>query len=399
MYQRTILSKLIPFLEKDQIIMITGARQVGKTTLLFLLKKYLEDKQEKCFYLNLENPSYKDALNKHPDNIFEIIPKAIARGERQYLFLDEVQYLDNPSNFLKYHFDENRKNLKIITSGSSAFYLDHKFKDSLAGRKFIFELFGLNFYEFLDFKKEVEIKQFHQKKVPSIYHSKLINLWEEYIRFGSYPEVVLNDDIKIKKTIIESLALSYVKKDIYEANIKESEKYFYILKILADQTGQLVNANQIANAINLSVKTVENYLQVMQKSYHLSLIKPFFKNIKKELTKMPKVYFYDLGLRNYLLNNFDLINNRLDRGQVLENIIFLKFLNSHKRDGINFWRTQAKNEVDFIVNRERAFEVKFSSKNFQESKYAKFKKQYPEMNLRFVSYDNVVEELKNGEFI
>ena len=235
--------------------------------------------------------------------------------------------------------------------------------------------------------------------MPSIYHSKLINLWEEYIRFGSYPEVVLNDDIKIKKTIIEGLALSYIKKDIYEANIKESEKYFYILRILADQTGQLVNANQIANTINLSVKTVENYLRVMQKSYHLTLIKPFFKNIKKELTKMPKVYFYDLGLRNYLSNNFNLIYDRSDRGQILENIVFLKFLNHHKREGINFWRTQAKNEVDFIVNREQAFEVKFNSKNFQESKYAKFKKQYPEMNLRLISYDDVIEGLKNGEFV
>ena len=399
MYQRTILLQLIPFIEKDQIVMITGARQVGKTTLLLLLKKYLEDKQKKCFYLNLENPSYKNTLNKHPDNLFEIIPKTTAEAEKQYLFLDEVQYLDNPSNFLKYHFDENRKNLKIITTGSSAFYLDHKFKDSLAGRKFIFELFGLSFYEFLDFKKENEIKQFNRRKVPSIYHSKLINLWEEYIRFGSYPEIALNDDIKIKKTIIEGLALSYIKKDIYEANIKESEKYFYILRILADQTGQLVNANQIANTINLSVKTVENYLRVMQKSYHLTLIKPFFKNIKKELTKMPKVYFYDLGLRNYLSNNFNLIYDRSDRGQILENIVFLKFLNHHKREGINFWRTQAKNEVDFIVNREQAFEVKFNSKNFQESKYAKFKKQYPEMNLRLISYDDVIEGLKNGEFV
>jgi len=399
MYQRTISSKIIPFLEKDQIIMITGARQVGKTTLLLLLKKYLENKQEKCFYLNLENPSHKNTLNKHPENLFDIIPKITKKTKKQYLFLDEVQYLDNPSNFLKYHFDENRKNLKIITTGSSAFYLDRKFKDSLAGRKFIFELFGLNFYEFLDFKKEDTIKQFYRQKVPSIYHNKLTKLWREYLTFGSYPEVVLNDDPEIKKTIIEGLALSYIKKDIYEAGIKESEKYFYILRVLSAQTGQLVNINKISGIIDLSVPAVENYLRIMQKSYHLALIKPFFKNVKKELTKMPKVYFYDLGLRNYLLNNFDLIDNRLDCGQVLENIVFLKFLNHHKRDNINFWRTQAKNEVDFVVNREQAFEVKFNPKSFQESKYAKFKKQYPEIKLQLISYDDVIEGLKNGEFV
>ncbi|MCK5122844.1 MAG: ATP-binding protein [Candidatus Pacebacteria bacterium] len=399
MYQRTILSRIIPFLAKDQVIMITGARQVGKTTLLLLLKKYLEDKQEKCFYLNLENPSYKNTLNKHPENLFEIIPKTAGETKKQYLFLDEVQYLDDPSNFLKYHFDENRKNLKIITTGSSAFYLDRKFKDSLAGRKFIFELFGLNFHEFLDFKKDDKIKQFHHQKVPSIYHNRLIELWREYLTFGSYPEVVLNDDPEIKKTIIEGLALSYIKKDIYEANIKESEKYFHILRILSAQTGQLVNINKIASIIDLSVPTIEGYLRVMQKSYHLALIRPFFKNIKKELTKMPKVYFYDLGLRNYLLNNFDLISNRSDCGQILENIVFLRFLNHHKRDNINFWRTQAKNEVDFIVDREQAFEVKFNSKSFQESKYAKFKKEYPEIKLQLISYSDVVEGLKNGEFV
>lgn len=399
MYKRTILSGLTPFIEKDQIIMITGARQVGKTTLLLLLKEYLEEKQNKCFYLNLENPDYKNTLNKHPENLFTIIPKKNKGTKKQYLLLDEIQYLDDPSNFLKYHFDENRGNLKIIATGSSAFYLDLKFKDSLAGRKFIFELFGLNFYEFLEFKKEDEIRQFYDKKVPSIYHNRLIELWKEYLSFGSYPEVVLNNDIQIKKTIIEGLALSYIKKDIYEANIKESEKYFHILRILADQTGQLVNANQISNTVNLSVKAVENYLRIMQKSYHLALIKPFYKNLKKELTKMPKIYFYDLGLRNYLINNFNLIDNRPDNGQILENIVFLRFLNHHKKDGINFWRTQAKNEVDFIVDREKAFEVKFNSKNFQESKYASFKNQYPDIKLQFISYDSLLEELKNGKFI
>ncbi len=396
MYQRTILPKLTPYIEKDQIIMITGARQVGKTTLLLLLKEYLESKQKNCFYLNLENPSYKNTLNKHPDNLFEIIPRGT---EKQYLLLDEAQYLDNPSNFLKYHFDENRKILKIITTGSSAFYLDRKFKDSLAGRKFIFELFGLNFREFLIFKEEKEIEQYYLKKVPGIFYNKLADLWREYLMFGSYPEVVLNNNIQIKKTIIEGLALSYIKKDIYEANIKESEKYFHILRILAGQTGQLVNANQISNTVNLSIKTVEDYLRIMQKSYHLALIKPFFRNLKKELTKMPKVYFYDLGLRNYLLNNFGPIGDRSDNGQILENAIFLKFLNRYKASEINFWRTQAKNEVDFILNRQEAVEVKFNAKNLQESKYAKFKKQYPDIKLRFISYDDTFEELKNGEFV
>lgn len=395
MFKRNILTQIAPFLNTKHIVLITGARQVGKTTLLLYFKKQLEKKQKKCFYLNLENPDYKKELNKHPERIFNIIPKT---KERQYLLLDEVQYLDNPSNFLKYHFDENQQYLKIITTGSSAFYLDKKFKDSLAGRKIIFELFGLNFHEFLVFKRS-EISQYANKKLPLIYKNQLNELWQEYIMFGSYPDVVLHDDIEIKKIIIENIALSYIKKDISEAGIKESEKYFQILKILASQTGQLVNSNKIGNAINLSTPATEDYLRVMQKSYHLALIKPFYKNLKKELTKMPKVYFYDLGLRNYLLNNFEPINNRQDQGQILENIVFLKFLNHNKIDNINFWRTQAKNEVDFILNRDQAFEVKFNAKNFQKSKYAKFEQQYPEIKLQLISYDNIIEQLKSGEFI
>ncbi len=396
MYQRNILAKIKPFLEKDQIIMVMGARQVGKTTLLLLLKKLLENKQKECFYVNLENPLYKNTINKHPENIFEIIPK---KQKKIYLFLDEVQYLDNPSNFLKYHFDENRKNLKIITSGSSAFYLDRKFKDSMAGRKFIFELFGLDFYEFLTFKKELEIKKFADKNIPKIYHNKLTELWKEYIKFGSYPEVALNDDEDIKKTIIEGLAMSCVKKDIHEASLKAPEKYFQVLKLLAGQTGQLLNANQLSNAVGLSAQTIEDYLYVMQKSYHIALIKPFYKNLKKELTKMPKAYFYDLGLRNYLLNDFSPIKDRMDKGQYLENIIFLKFLRQEGLDNINFWRTQSKNEVDFIISREKAFEIKFNREQFHESKYAKFKREYPDIKLELIAYENILNELKAGKFI
>ncbi|MBU0619453.1 ATP-binding protein [Patescibacteria group bacterium] len=395
MFKRNILSEIKPFLEKDQIIMITGARQVGKTSLLFILKKYFEQKQKKCFYLNLENPEYKNALNQHPQNIFEIIPKT---KTKQYIFLDEAQYLDNPSNFLKFHFDENRKNLKIITTGSSAFYLDKKFKDSLAGRKFIFELYGLNFYEFLTFKNQENIKQYFNKPVPKIYHNDLIKFWKEYITFGSYPEVALNDDEEIKKKIIEGLALSYIKKDIYESGIKNSEKYFQVLKLLAMQTGQLVNANQLANITKLSLQTIENYLFTMQKSYHLAFIKPFYQNLKKELIKMPKVYFLDLGLRNYLLNNFNFIGKRMDSGQYLENVMFLRFLTNNKLNNINFWRTQNKNEVDFIINRRRAFEIKFNKNKFTVSKYKIFQKKYSDIKLNFICYDDIVDDLKNGKF-
>jgi len=396
MYKREILATINNYLGKEQIILITGARQVGKTTLLFLLKEKLEKELNICFYLNLENPEYKEMLNEHPDKLFEIIGKE--KSKKIYLFLDEIQYLDNPSNFLKYHYDENRKNIKIICTGSSNFYLEKKFKDSLAGRKFIFELYGLSFFEYLNFKQEKKILKYRNKKIPKIYENKLIDLWKEYIQYGSYPEVVLADNVEMKKRLIEELALAYIKKDILEAGLKESEKYFKILRILASQTGQLVNLNDFAKTLNLSVQTVEEYLRVMQKSYHLALIKPFYSNIKKELTKMQKVYFFDLGLRNYLLNNFELIEKRIDKGDYLENIIFLKFLAKERLDNINFWRTQNKNEVDFIINRQKAYEVKFDKKQFRETKYKNFMEKYPDIKLKVLSYEVLLSEVLNGEY-
>lgn len=396
MIKREILDKIKKYIKLDQIILITGARQVGKTSLLLLLQKQLKDKANICFYLNLENPEYLELLNEHPDKLFEIIEKP--KSKKIHLLLDEVQYLKNPSNFLKYHYDKNRKYIKIICTGSSNFYLEQKFKNSLAGRKFIFELYGLNFSEYLDFKQEQKLLQYKNKKIPKIYENKLIELWQEYITYGSYPEVVLNNNVEIKRKLIEELALSYVKKDILEAGLKETEKYFQILRVLAGQTGQLLNLNKIAKTLSLSLPTVEEYLRVMQKSYHLAIIKPFYNNIKKELTKMPKIYFLDLGLRNYFLNNFKMIRKRQDNGEYFENIIFLKFLAEERLDNINFWRTQNKNEVDFIINRAKAYEVKFDSNQFKRSKYKKFMEQYPEISLEVLAYDKLIDNLKNGIF-
>jgi len=389
MFSRKILTIIDKFIKKDQIILITGARQVGKTTIMLLIKKKLEAQNKTCFFLNLEKIDYRLRLDKDPNNIWEIIPR---KDKKIYLFLDEVQYLKDPSNFLKFHFDENKKNLKIITSGSSAFYLDQKFRDSLAGRKFIFEIYPLDFEEFLKFKQKDEILQLirDNQKTSQIYKSELLQLWKEYVQYGAYPEIALEKDEEIKKIMLENLVLSYIKKDILESKVKSTEKYFQILRILAAQTGELLNANSLSNIINLSVPSVEEYLRIMQKSYHIALIRPFYTNVKKELSKMPKVYFFDFGIRNYLLNNFSFIKEREDKGQYLENIVFLNFLHAgNSLENINFWRTPSKNEVDFIISREKAYEVKFNKAKFTESKYSKFKKNYPKIGLDIITYKDV----------
>ena len=181
LFPRESLEKIKRVLPREEFIVLTGARQTGKTSLLMLLKDHLEKTGQTGHYLNLENAETLKALNEHPLNLFELIP---AGKTKMNVFIDEIQYLDSPTNFLKLLYDENRERVKIIASGSSAFYIDEKFKDSLAGRKFLFELYPLNFHEFLVFKQASGL--LGQKL--SVYSKKRkIKLWTEYIIYGGYP--------------------------------------------------------------------------------------------------------------------------------------------------------------------------------------------------------------------
>ena len=400
LYQRNIIKEIKKVLTRDEFIILTGARQVGKTSILVMLKNYLEKKNKQCHYFNLENSEYLKSFDEHPFNIFKFFPES---RTKQTIFIDEVQYLKNPSNFLKLLYDEKREKLKIIASGSSSFYIDKKFKDSLAGRKFLFEVYSLSFDEFLLFNQENELlEQIKSSSSPfrkgkSVYYKKrLLELWEKYLRYGGYPKVALTKDESVKEILLEEIGSSYIKKDIVDAGIKNTDKYFSLLKILARQTGQLVNSQELANTLQMSRKTAEEYLYTIKKSYQVAFIKPFYSNIRKELTKMPKVYFYDLGLRNFFLNDYNPIEKRADKGAYLENVVFKKFLNQTKNsDEIKFWRTQNKNEVDFIVDK-KAFEVKFDKINFQEAKYKKFKEKYPEIKLEIIDYEGLISEIKKG---
>ena len=164
---------------------------------------------------------------------------------------------------------------------------------------------------------------------------------------------------------------------------------------MASQTWELLNMNEIANSFDLSLPTVEKYIYIMRKSFHIALVRPFYRNIKKELTKMPKVYFYDLGFRNSLLKNFDNINLRIDKWAFLENIYFREFLFKYWLEEIKFWRTQNKNEVDFVIEEDKkAYEVKFNKKQFNERKYKLFKKTYPEYDLECIDFEDSLDLLK-----
>lgn len=391
-FRRYLENEILHHKTDDYIVLILGARQTGKTTLLKEIFHILE-KEGNCFFVNLENPEYKRLLDEHPQNLYKIIG-TFSLQSRYAVCIDEIQHLDNPSNFLKFIYDEYREKTKLIVTGSSSFYIDRKFRDSLLGRKKIFYLYSLNFGEFLLFKKEhelYEILSLHSP-LPLRLKDKFEWLFEEYVTFGSYPRVVLASDAAEKKEILENMAFDYIKKDIFEARIQNEEKYFHLLKILASQCGNLVNVNELAHTLGLSQPTIEHYLYVMQKSFHIAMISPFYKNIRKELTKMRKVFFYDLGLRNQLLNNFNQIELREDKGAILENLFFREMLFNEKLDAIKYWRTLNKNEVDFVIGQDKAYEIKFRKGDFKESKYKAFRKTFPNIFLEMVTYERVKKE-------
>jgi len=391
---RKIFYKIQDELENNLILLLIWARQVGKTTVLKQLRESISSGQ-KTYFLNLEDPDIKTVLNIHPNKIFEIIWSNSA--EKQIVFIDEIQYLDNPTNFLKYLYDEYKDTLKLVVSWSSSFYIDQNFKDSLIGRKKVFNMYTLDFEEFLDFKEENEIKTilFKDKNIPLLYRDKIAQLFWEYISYWWYPEIVLIKDHDKKIQRLNDFTFDYIKKDIYDANISDSDKFFSILKILANQTWELVNMNEIANTCNLSLPTVEKYIYIMQKSFHVALIRPYHTNIRKELSKMPKIYFYDLWFRNSLLRNFEPILLRWDKWASLENIVFRELLFGFWKENIKFWRTQAQNEVDFIINESQAIEVKFNKNNIKESKYKLFQNQYPNITLEYLVYDTCIQKIIN----
>lgn len=393
MIQRKIFPSLIKHLERDEFSIIVGARQTGKTTLLKQLENHLENTNQKTYFVSLEDFDVLKELNKHPENLTKFID--LNTESRVFVLLDEIQYLENPSNFLKYVFDKYHSKLKIISTGSSAFYIDEKFKDSLVGRKKIFELQGLDFDEFLDMRGQKKLipeknKISTNENFISLNRNELNVLLEEYLTFGAYPAVVKANETEIKIDILKDLFQSYLKKDIYEAGVKQQEKFYHLMTILAHQCGSLLNINELSNTLGLSTSAVNNYVNILQKTFHVGLVRPFYENIRKELTKMPKLYFLDLGLRNQIMNNFQTLSNRMDKGILFENLVYITLSQKFSKDSIKFWRTTEGNEVDFVIKHDLnnfALEAKFSLKDFKQTKYLKFTNAYPNVPLECVAYE------------
>lgn len=357
-YKRKIYQILEKNLENNKIIILTGSRQVGKTTLLKALKEQV-DKTNKSVFLDMDigaNLEFGEDLQKLMDLL--VLNGYSQSLERFYLFVDEFQRVPSMVNILKNLYD-HYQNIKIFASGSSSLSIKNNIKESLAGRKFIFDIYPLDFEEFIEFKQDKKAKEYFGnidklKSRDLLLPKVLSDYLAEFLTYGGYPEVVLQEDEFAKQQILKSIFDLYLEKDVMVLmGVENILAYKKLVQLLAVSSGQTVNYNNLANESGIHNQTVRSYLGLLEESYLIKIIRPYHTNLNKEIKKTPKIYFQDNGVRNFFLNNYNLPERRIDSGHVYETYVLSElFKNLGQGQSVNFWRTKQKEEVDFVLNRE-----------------------------------------------
>ena len=349
MIKRTLFKELKEHLSQKEIGLIVGPRQAGKTTLMLLLKDYLEQRGEKTVFLNLDIEADKRFVASQTSLIRKI--ELEIGKERGFVFIDEIQRKENSGVFLKGLYDMGLP-YKFIVSGSGSVELKEKVHESLVGRKRIFELPTLTFLEFVNFKTDYKYEN-RLSQFFSVEKEQTNNFLEEYLNFGGYPRVVLAESLNEKQKMIDEIYQSYLQRDIaYLLKIRKTESFDSLVKLMASQIGNLTNFSELSTTLGISAKTLKDYLWYLQKTFILRRVNPYFKNMRKEITKSPVFYFYDHGLRNYSLGRFGGINRPEDTGFLFQNFVLnvLQEKIRYQSAKVGFWRTKDRAEVDFVVD-------------------------------------------------
>ncbi|MFH1504806.1 MAG: ATP-binding protein [Candidatus Omnitrophota bacterium] len=369
--ERTIKKSIENKLFKGKAIIIYGARQVGKTTLIKEIQKKYSDIS---IYLNCDEPDIREAFT----NTTSTEIKAFI-GDKKLIFLDEAQRIKNIGIALKLIID-NFPAIQVVATGSSSFDLSNQIKEPLTGRKWEFHLYPFSVEELRQKYSELEIQR----------------LLEERIIFGMYPEVAQKGNNEAKD-LLKSLAQSYLYKDVLQyQSIKSPEVLEKLLQALALQIGSEVSYNELANIVGADKKTVANYIQILEKAFIIFRLKPFSRNLRKELTKLRKIYFFDTGIRNALINNFNPFQLRQDIGALWENFIISERIKSNHNKGKNFnlyfWRTHQQQEIDYIEETEGklfGFEFKWKTGSFRPPKV--FLDTYPNSEVKLINNKNFIK--------
>lgn len=345
-YDRNVVDTILSDMETPKIQILVGTRQVGKTTILNIIKGKLKRDKRQVIKINLENPEFANIFNT-PQNIIDfLVISGFDLSQRIFLLLDEFQNFPGIDKVLKFLYDEY-KNIKIIATGSSSLLLNRNIKEGLTGRNFIYNVYHFDFYEFANVRNSTLLCNMMASD-RFIDMPEVTRIIEEYFLFGGYPEVILHPTLEMKQKIFSSIYISYLEKDInFFISSANTFKFSNLVELLAEQIGCLVNMNSLAETLRIAHKTVENYLFILEQTFSVKLLPPFCRNKEKEIRRMKKAYFYDLGLRNYVLK---LQRLSLDQGTIAENFALIEMLRNNNYS-IKYWRTKNGTEIDFILER------------------------------------------------
>ena len=326
MIERILLKNIKNKLFSGKVISIMGARQTGKST---LMKEIQKSVNKKTLFLDCDDPQTRNILqNQSTLNLLRLI------GDNEIVFIDEAQRVENIGLTLKQIHDNNDK-CQLIVSGSSAFELANTINEPLTGRNREYQLFPISFQEL--------------KNHTSWFDE--IRLLEARLIFGTYPDVINNPGNEI--SVLKNLSGSYLYKDIFAfQDIRKPQLIEKLLQLLAFQIASEVSYNELANTLKVSINTIEKYIDLLEKTFVIFRLPSFSRNLRNEIKKSRKIYFYDNGIRNSIISNFNSIDLRNDVGQLWENYLvserFKKISYQNLYCNRYFWRTTQQQEVDYI---------------------------------------------------
>jgi len=370
--KRTIQSKIEQNLWKGKVIVVYGPRQVGKTTLV----KQIQSKYSDSIYFNCDEPDIALSFqNKTSTQLKALI------GNVKLVIIDEAQRVENIGITLKLLVD-NYPEIQVIATGSSSFDLSNTINEPLTGRVIDYILYPFSWLELSQIFSSIELQR----------------LKDWFLIYGTYPEVVFNMGQARDK--ITRIARNYLYKDVLIfQDLRSDEKIHRLLQALSLQVGQEVSYTELASLVELDQKTVSKYIQILEKSFVIYRLPPLSRNPRKEISKSRKVYFFDNGVRNALINNFNDVELRNDKGSLFEQFVISQKIaaNGNSERFVNkfFWRTKNQSEIDYIEEIDGAlngFEIKYGDKFPKEPK--PWKELYSNSTFQVVNRDNWEEFLK-----
>ena len=373
MIKRSIENLIKGQLHGGRAIIVMGARQVGKTT---LLKQVFSTDSNDVLWMSGDEPDVRGMF----ENMTSTRLRSII-GNHRVVIIDEAQRIEDIGIKLKLIIDQI-PSVQLLATGSSSFELANKINEPLTGRKWEYKLFPLSFNELVNETNLLEEK----RMVP---HRMV---------YGSYPDVVTHPGKEV--AILRELTESYLYKDILEFDrIHKPEKLTKLLQALAYQVGAEVSYNELSLLCGLDAKTVASYISILEQAYIIFRLGTFSRNLRNELKNSRKIYFYDNGIRNALIGNFSQVENRTDVGALFENYAIAERMKrkEYLMDYVKswFWRNTNKQEIDYIEEKDgkiRAYELKWSPKR-KASAPLSFRNAYPDADFTVINRDNIEDLL------